>query len=127
MEDDWKFQGKKILSVSNCTSVRLMGGGLASVRGLEEVELTQVRRIVLESGAFSGGQLKHVSGEILQDFLTTLISILNLETVSSSAITSFTRGTFKDLDLEKMHLVGNTLMGGISSNAFTEMRVKNLR
>ena len=43
-----------------------MGGGLASVRGLEEVELTQVRRIVLESGAFSGGQLKHVSGEILQ-------------------------------------------------------------
>ena len=36
------------------------------MRGLEEVELTQVRRIVLESGAFSGGQLKHVSGEILQ-------------------------------------------------------------
>ena len=46
-----------------------MGGGLESVRGLEEVELTKVRRIVLEGGAFSGEQLKHVSSEmILQAF-----------------------------------------------------------
>ena len=65
MENDREFTGKKILSISNCTSVKLMDGSLESVGGLEEVELTKVRRIELESGAFSGQQLKHISGEIL--------------------------------------------------------------
>ena len=63
--DETKFTGKKILSISNCPEVRLLKGGLESVQGLEEVNLADVRRVVLDDGAFSGKRLKRVSGEVI--------------------------------------------------------------
>ena len=49
---------------SQACELKLMGGSLERVHGLEELELTGVRKIDLESGAFSGQQLKRVSGEV---------------------------------------------------------------
>ena len=42
----------------------MMKGGLESMQGLEEVNITHVPRIVLRSSAFSGQHLKRVSGEV---------------------------------------------------------------
>ena len=67
--DETKFPGRKTLSITNCPEVQLLKGGLESVQGLEEVNLADVRKIVLEVGAFSGKLLKRISGEVTVELL----------------------------------------------------------
>ena len=67
--DETKFPGRKTLSITNCPEVQLLKGGLESVQGLEEVNLADVRKTVLEDGAFSGKLLKRISGEVTVELL----------------------------------------------------------
>ena len=64
LKNDTALSGKLTLSITNCQEVQMMKGGLESMQGLEEVNITHVPRIVLRSSAFSGQHLKRVSGEV---------------------------------------------------------------
>ena len=130
--DETKFLGRKTLSITNCPEVQLLKGGLESVQGLEEVNLADVRKIVLEVGAFSGKLLKRISGEVTVELLMARWLLMHTHvaifaTVSRTTIvTGMKRGTFNRLVLEKMHLDGNFFMGDIASKTFMDMQVTNL-
>ena len=106
-----------------------MKGGLESVQGLEEVNLADVRRIVLEDGAFSGEHLKRVHGnDNIVHYTRNFLLSSALKTVSASPeITGLQRGSFRNLHLERLHLEGNVFIGNVSGHAFTNITVTSMR
>ena len=64
-----------------------MTGALENMEGLKEVELTGVGSLALESGAFSGPQLKNISGET--NFFDNISIIQCLITLTCNSIAEY--------------------------------------